>query len=109
MATYATQSQITPEQLAQSDDPDELIKATEDIVRRTLEGAPAEPLIEGGPAHPEPDRGETAIGWLARIPGTGPGLPPGTQHPTQWRPWDPAHDDVPDDADLLTCRGRRVV
>jgi hypothetical protein len=102
MATYATQSQITPEQLAQSDDPDELIRATEQIVRRTLAGAPH---VEGETEH----LGDTAIGWLVRIPGTSPGLPPGTQHPVQWRAWDPAHDDVPDGADLLSCRGRRVV
>jgi len=95
MGTYTTQSTITPAQLADSVAPDELIKSTEETVRITLEGTADEPA------------GETVIAWLARIPGTGPGQPPGTQRPTEYVPWDPA-DDVPDEADLLSCRGRRT-
>jgi hypothetical protein len=100
MGTYTAQSVITPDQLAQADDPDALIKHTEETVRRTLESAPH-------PDDADAPEGETRIGWLARIPGSGPGQPPGTQRPTEFVPWDPA-DDVPDEADLLSCRGRRT-
>lgn len=101
MAIYATNSTLTPEQLARADDPDALIKHTEEGVRRTLDGAPH-------PDGADEPGGETRIGWVARIPGTGPGEPPSTQRATMFVPWDPA-DDVPDEADLLSCRGRRMV
>jgi hypothetical protein len=101
MASYTTQATITPEQLAGSVAPDELIKSTEESVRATLEGSPHERDDADEPA------GETVIAWLARSPGTGPGAAPSTQRPTTYVPWDPA-DDVPDDADLLSCRGRRT-
>lgn len=103
MGTYATQATITPEELADADDADELISTTEASVRATLEGTPTD----------DPDaadvRGETVIGWMARLPGSEPGGAPGTQQPVRFVVWDPVTDEVPEHADLLTCRGRRTV
>lgn len=85
MATYTTQTVITPEDLSTAADPDEVINRAEQTVRTTLAGTFAEP--EGG---------EWRIGWLARSAA-------GTA------PWDPRADDVPDLAEYLICRGRRTV
>lgn len=91
MGTYRTQSAIIPDELAKADDPDKMIRATEARVRRALEGAPTD----------DPEtlaaRGETVIGWVARIEGS-----------PRPAPWDPATDAVPEGADLLTCMGRRT-
>jgi hypothetical protein len=110
MASYGTQATITPAELADADDADALISATEARVRATLDGAdPAEADIEGADPAAAETRGETVIGWLARIEGSRPGGAPGTQRPARWVSWTPETDEVPDGADLLSCRGRRTV
>ena len=84
MASYSTQTVITPEDLAVTDDPDAVIARAEAAVRHTLAGA-----------HPEPEAGEVVLGWLARsVRGT-----------VAWNP----RDEVPEDAEYLICRGRRFV
>lgn len=83
MATYSTQTVITPEDLDTADDPDAVIARAEQAVRTTLAGTSTEP--EGG---------EVVLGWLARsVRGT--------------TPWDP-RSEVPEDAEYLICRGRRT-
>jgi len=109
MASYGTQSTITPDELADADDADALISATEARVRTTLDGAKIDTATIEGVDPAADTRGETVIGWLARIPGSRPGGPPGSQHPVRWVSWTPETDEVPDGADLLSCRGRRTV
>lgn len=84
MATYTTQTVITPEDLAVTDDPDAVITRAESAVRTTLAGS-----------YTDPDSGEVVIGWLVRsVRGS--------------VTWDPRAE-VPEDAEYLICRGRRTV
>lgn len=86
MATYTTQTVITPEDLSGPDDPDAVINRAEQTVRLTLAGTTR--IGEGG--------GEVMLGWLARSAA-------GTA------PWDPRAEQVPELAEYLICRGRRIV
>ena len=87
MATYSTQTVITPEDLDVTGDPDAVIARAERAVRTTLAGY--------GDDSTRGDRGKVVLGWLARsVRGT--------------VDWDP-RSEVPEDAEYLICRGRRIV
>lgn len=103
MASYSTQYEITVADLAEAaetrEDPDELLRHAEEMVRATLEGAPRE-------CGDDVPSGDTRIGWLARLPAV-----PATRHlpprPERFVTWDPS-EPLPHGADAVICRGRRT-
>lgn len=96
MATYTLSRAISPADLAESDDPDALITRTEAAVIEQLGGQREAPGPTGDTT------GDTMIGWMARV-----GELSGSAH-SEWIPWDPHTEAVPDSAGELLCKGRRL-
>lgn len=98
MSTYTTQELINVSYYRRAMHPAKLIEEVEQRVRRTLEGAPAP---DGDLLTPA---GDVRVGWLARIPGD---PDPHTGRATCWESWTPG-EEIPEGADELSCRGRRI-
>jgi hypothetical protein len=96
MASYSTSAEITVAQYTDAEFPEKMIEAVEERVRGTLAGASEEQALE------------TTVGWLAVVPGRDEETAgPGQGRAARFIAWTPGTT-IPQGAQTLICRGRRL-
>jgi hypothetical protein len=109
VASYTLSQSITAAQLADADDADALIAATEADVIGQLGGERKTEPVKGEEDTP---RGDTELAWYAITPGIeGSGIEegePGADRPATSVDWNPTTDEVPEGAEILVCHGERT-